>query len=287
MFFWNRKKAEKKITPEPVISQEACQSKKYYTNYYSSSSARRQDSLRSKKQRKNEIGEYKIEVELTHLPQCFRRMSNILLNTKKGFIQIDHLLISPYGIFLLEVNNLSGLIIGEEKDSKWHQGITWRVKSFPNPLLENQVRLEALREQGKIDEIIPVFSYVTFNRRCDLKVFSSVVFYDIDLIASIVKLTQNLPVVLNEEEMLAIMENIRKIDIIDLGMRNEYAARLRRERMGHRPKYGDIRCGICQKAVPERMARYCLNRPEKFVWKIFCEKHQKEMTKMPRRRSVD
>ncbi len=283
LFFWNRKKATKKISPEPEAAQEVWQRKKYRTNYYTYNSAKERGSLRSKKQRKHEIGEYKLEVGLAHLPRCFRRLSNLLLGTKGRFHQIDHVLISPYGIFLLEANNLSGLIVGEETEPKWYQAITWRVKTFANPIMENQVRVQVLQELAGLDKTIPVFSYVTFNRSCSLKVFSGMVFYDIDLPASILQLAQNQPAVLSDEEILEIVERIEKINLTDLGLRNEYAARQRRERMQYRPKYGDIRCSICQKAVNERMARYCLNRPEKFAWKIYCEKHQREMTRVVRR----
>lgn len=287
MFFWNRKKEEvKKTIPEPNTTQVDLSCKKYKTNYYSCSLQRRRESLRSKKQRKSEIAEYKLEVELAYLPQSFRRVSNILLNTRSGFVQIDHLLISPYGIFLVEVNNMAGLIVGEDTDQKWYQMITWRVKTFPNPLLENQTRIEGLREQAGLDEHIPIFSYVTFNRRSNLKVFLGFVFYDIDLLASIMKLTQTQRVVLSDEEVLRIQEIIEALNVTDQGIRNEYSARLRRVRMQHRPKFGDIRCSICQKAVTERIARYCLNRPEKFAWKIYCEKHQKEMTKIVKREST-
>lgn len=181
---------------------------------------------------------------------------------------------------------MAGLIVGEGTDQNWYQMITWRVKSFPNPLFENQTRIEELREQAGLDEHIPVFSYVTFNRRSSLKVFLGFVFYDIDLLASITKLTQTQPVVFSDEEILRILEGIESINITDQAIRNEYTARQRRIRLQHRPKYGDIRCSICQKAVTERIARYCLNRPEKFDWKIYCEKHQKEMTKIVKRESI-
>lgn len=287
MFFWNRKKESKKealkISSERKIAQAVWPGKVYQTDYYSDNAAKGRGSLRSKKQRKDEIGEYKLEVELAHLPKCFRRLSNLLVKAKDGFLQIDHLLLSPYGLFLIEAYNLSGLIVGEEMDPKWYQGITWRVKTFPNPVLENQVRIQFLQELAGFDDTMPIFSYVTFNRRCNLKVFSGVVFYDIDVLASIIKLTQNQPVVLSDEEIAQIMNKIEGINLTEPGIRNEYAARLRRERMQHRPKYGDIRCSICQKAVNERMARYCINRPEKFAWKIYCEKHQKEMTRVVRR----
>ncbi|MGE4274254.1 MAG: nuclease-related domain-containing protein [Desulfitobacterium sp.] len=282
--FFRRRKEEKKINaPHPEIHEETLACRKYRTNYYFKGSIGKRESLRSKKQRKDEIGEYKLEVELSHLPRCFKLISNVLLSTKMGYEQIDHLLVSPYGLFIIEAYNLAGLIVGEENDQKWYQMITWRVKTFPNPLLGNQTRIEALREQAELEENIPVFSYVTFNCRSKLKVFLGSVFYDIDLLASIMKLTQTQPVVLSDEEVLNIQEAIDRNNVKDQGIRNEYAARLRKMRMQERPKHGDIRCCLCQKPVNARIARYCINHPEKFAWKIYCEKHQKEMTKIIRR----
>ncbi|AGA69174.1 nuclease-like protein [Desulfitobacterium dichloroeliminans LMG P-21439] len=286
MLFRKRKEEKKINAPKSEIHEKSLKCRKYKSNYYSKNSIRNRESLRSKRQRKDEIGEYKLEVELSHLPQRFKLISSVLLNTKGGYVQIDHLLVSPYGLFVIEAYNLSGLIVGEENDLKWYQMITWRVKTFPNPVIENQARIEVLREQAGLDEDIPVFSYVTFNCRSNLKVFLSSVFYDIDLLASIMKLAQTQPVVLSDEEVLGVLEAIESINVKDQGIRNEYAARLRKMRMQERPKHGDIRCCLCQKAVNTRMARYCLNRPDKFAWKVYCEKHQKEMTKIVRRESI-
>jgi len=294
LFFWklnkHKQKQEKadqkqgKAAPEIETPQEVSGIRKYKTNYYSANSVKRREALRSKKQRKNEIGEYKLEVELAHLPKSFKRLSNLLLSTEQGFVQIDHLLISPHGFFVIEVYNLAGLIVGEEEDKMWHQAIGWRVKSFSNPLEENQLRIKVLQELGNLDEQVPFFSYVTFNRRCNLKVFSGKVFYDIDLIAAINKLSLNLPVVLSEEEIQEYVVRFEACNITDQGVRNEYLARQRKERIRQRPKYGDIRCRSCHKAVSERIARYCLNHPEKFAWRIYCEKHQKEMTRLRSRK---
>lgn len=274
MFFWKRKSKVVNTLPEPEELQQLLQNRKYRTNYYASKDSRHRESPRCKSQRKGEIGEYKIEVELGQLPRSYKLLSNLLLKTEQGFEHIDHLVISPYGLFILEVNNLTGIILGEETDSNWHQAITWRVKTFPNPLFENQNHIEVLRAWIQLDEALPIYSYVTFSRRCELKVISGSVFYDTDILTVILKHAQQ--EVLNEAEVLAIYTQIEQVNILDANIRNEYAARLRKQRLLQRPKYGDIRCITCQRAVSERTARYCITHPDKFAWQIYCAKHQKE-----------
>lgn len=40
--------------------------------------------------------------------QTYRRLHNVTLNTPDGTTQIDHVFLSPYGIFVLETKNMSG-----------------------------------------------------------------------------------------------------------------------------------------------------------------------------------
>lgn len=264
----------------PEVLRPPLLSRKYKTNYFDDRGSGQRESLRSKSHRKSEIGEYKIEVELGHLPSGFKRLSNLLFKTEKGFIHIDHLVVSAYGLFLLEVNNLAGTIVGEETDPYWHQAITWRVKTFPNPLLENQTRIKILKEQASLEETLPIFSYATFNRRCNLKVISGSVFYDTDILAALLQLTQTQPKVLDDTAVLQIFKRIEQVNIWDSNIRNEYTARLRKQRLQKRPQYGDIRCSVCHKPVSERAARYCITHPDKYNWRIYCARHQKEMTRI-------
>lgn len=251
---------------------------RYKTNYYALDRPRRRESPRCKSQRKGELGEYKIEVQLAQLPSAFKVVSNLLFKTEQGLEQIDHLVVSPYGIFILEVKNLAGLIVGEEDDENWHQAITWRVKSFTNPLYENQTHIEALKKQVKFAENWPIYSYATFSRRGELKVISGFVFYDTDILPALLKRAEQARV-LSDEEIEILIDEIDKINILDTNIRNEYAARERKQRLRQRPQYGDIRCIICRKPVSERAARYCLRYPDKFNYHIYCAKHQKELTR--------
>ncbi|HVJ48727.1 nuclease-related domain-containing protein [Desulfitobacterium sp.] len=280
MFFWKRKSEVVNPVPVPEVLPQLPQNRKYRTNFYTLKGSKHRESPRCKNLRKGEIGEYKIEVGLGQLPRCYKLSSNLLFKTEQGFEHIDHLVISPYGLFIIEVNNLSGIILGEETDLNWHQAITWRVKTFPNPLFKNQNSIEVLSKWVNLDEKLPIYSFVTFSRRSDLKVISGSVFYDTDILTVIRKRTQQ--EVLSEAEVLAVYNKIGKANILDPNIRNKYSARLRKERLLQRPQYGDIRCRICQKAVSQRSARYCITHPDKFAWQIYCAKHQKELTRLPR-----
>lgn len=76
--------------------------------------------------------------------QTYRRLHNVTLNTPDGTTQIDHVLLSPYGIFVLETKNMSGWIFSSEKQAEWTQKFPKRSFRFQNPLRQNYKHLKAL-----------------------------------------------------------------------------------------------------------------------------------------------
>ena len=76
--------------------------------------------------------------------QTYRRLHNVTLNTPDGTTQIDHIFLSPYGIFVLETKNMSGWIFGSEKQAQWTQKLYKRTFKFQNPLRQNYKHLKAL-----------------------------------------------------------------------------------------------------------------------------------------------
>lgn len=81
----------------------------------------------------------------------YRRLHNITLNTPDGTTQIDHVFLSPYGIFVLETKNMRGWIFGGEKQAQWAQKIYKRTYKFQNPLRQNYKHLKALEITLGID----------------------------------------------------------------------------------------------------------------------------------------
>ncbi len=74
----------------------------------------------------------------------YRRLHNVTLNTPDGTTQIDHVFLSPYGIFVLETKNMSGWIFGSENQAQWTQKLYKHTFKFQNPLRQNYKHLKAL-----------------------------------------------------------------------------------------------------------------------------------------------
>ena len=79
--------------------------------------------------------------------QSYRSLNNVTLNTSNGTTQIDHVIASRYGIFVIEAKNYQGWIFGSEKQSEWTQSLPGGKKfKFQNPLRQNYRHIKALSE---------------------------------------------------------------------------------------------------------------------------------------------
>lgn len=83
-------------------------------------------------------GENRVIRKLNRLPSEFVALHNITLPSGKGTTQIDHCLVSPYGIFVIETKTLSGVIAGSLAERTWTQHLGRNVYELYNPLQQNQ-----------------------------------------------------------------------------------------------------------------------------------------------------
>lgn len=60
--------------------------------------------------------------------------------------QVDHILVSEFGIFVIETKNYQGLIFGQEKQKKWTVCLGPNKYSIQNPLRQNYLHLKVLME---------------------------------------------------------------------------------------------------------------------------------------------
>jgi restriction system protein len=93
-------------------------------------------------------------------------VDNLILKTPDGSTQIDHVLISPYGIFVIETKDLGGWIFGGEHQKKWTQSFRsgWFHKNafqFQNPIYQNYKHVKAVQNFLKIDSK-SLFNVVVF-----------------------------------------------------------------------------------------------------------------------------
>lgn len=87
----------------------------------------------------------------------------------QGTAQIDHIVLSPYGIFVIETKNLSGWIYGREREPRWTQVLAGGIKNtFQNPLHQNYCHTEALRCHLNLPKEL-FLSVIFLPGNCELK----------------------------------------------------------------------------------------------------------------------
>jgi restriction system protein len=75
----------------------------------------------------------------------YRMIKNVTLRTEDGSTQIDHVIISVYGVFVVETKNMKGWIFGSESQKQWTQKIFKHSNSFQNPLHQNYKHVKTLQ----------------------------------------------------------------------------------------------------------------------------------------------
>lgn len=116
------------------------------------------------------IGENKASKALKRLNnEKYTVLNNIEFNIKGSTSQIDHIIVSDYGIFVIETKNYKGWILGYEKDKSWIQAIYKYRRKFYNPILQNQGHIYALKHVLKNYKYLRYYSIITFTKRATLK----------------------------------------------------------------------------------------------------------------------
>ena len=97
------------------------------------------------------VGELTVQGVLLSLPADYYVCHNVMLRTANGFTtQLDHVVVSKYGIFVIETKAHSGYISGDCNQKYWSQtfyrknGTPSYPKSFYSPYLQNAGHLKNL-----------------------------------------------------------------------------------------------------------------------------------------------
>ena len=83
--------------------------------------------LRNTPKYKGEKGELHVHNILTQLPEYYTTLDDIVLKTTSGTTQIDHVVVSKYGIFAIETKNYRGEVYGNDDRQEWTQIIATDV----------------------------------------------------------------------------------------------------------------------------------------------------------------
>ena len=107
------------------------------------------------------------------LKKAFRKVphyqyDNILLESGNDMTQIDHVVISVKGIYVVETKNLEGWIFGNKHNKMWTQSLYGNNYKFVNPLRQNYKHIKILEEifgldRDKFESVIVFTEYGEFK----------------------------------------------------------------------------------------------------------------------------
>lgn len=98
----------------------------------------------------------------------YRELNNVTIPTPDGTTQIDHIIVSRYGIFVIEAKNMKGWIFGSESAAEWTQSFPGGKFKFQNPLRQNYRHTKCLSdflgiEHGKFHSVVMFWGESTFK----------------------------------------------------------------------------------------------------------------------------
>ncbi|GAE36683.1 nuclease-related domain-containing protein [Halalkalibacter akibai] len=242
--------------------------------------------------RKGELGEYKIEIQLDQLPNNYKHLSDLLVRNpkaKSGYSQIDHIIITPYSIFVIETKNYQGTIYGGIDRKIWL--VNGKFKMM-NPFLQNYAHIQASKNfiDKKYHDLF--ISIVSFTKRCTFKLdeldyrkiaSNELLVYDVELTdyinrkVSVLTLQHKEPL-LKEDDISTIYMAIAKANITDPLIRERHVQVLKEREVSlmDAATRGEQqgKCCVCGKPVSAKVKEFCLKN-KKFNGIIYCFEHQK------------
>jgi hypothetical protein len=119
------------------------------------------------------LGEWQVNLLIKFLlnKKDYHLIKNVTLPTfidgkEQGTTQIDHIIVSKYGIFVVETKNMKGWIFGSENQKQWSQQIFKHKSKFQNPLHQNYKHVKTLEDtlftgsNAKNDSIFSVIIFI-------------------------------------------------------------------------------------------------------------------------------
>ncbi len=239
---------------------------------------------------KGKSGEVSIALLLKKLgTEDYIVLNNIMLNTSGAdganinTSQIDHVIVSRYGLFSIETKNYKGWITGTENGAKWTQTIYKTKNQFMNPIRQNYGHVKALEalireNSGKCGLMentdVPIYPIVTFSGESTLKVKidkADVVYWG-QLVTTIKKYSTEK--ILTEDQMALIADLLREHNIDSRENRKEHVQNIREEKTRKTESVASGICPKCGSSLVERSGKYgrfygCSNFPDcKYTQKI-------------------
>lgn len=210
------------------------------------------------------MGEFWVKQELKKLPkEKYIVLNDIMVKQNNSTHQIDHLIISKFGIFVIEMKNYYGLITGDDYKDRWIQHLGKTKNYFMNPIFQNYGHVKALEELLALDNklFIPI---VCFSNQAKLKIKTKNSVVQLDYLVSSIKKYQN---VILESNLDDLYNKIVEQNIVDKIERKNHIKSIRTKIKNVNEKVDNMICPKCGSNLIMKNGKYgsfigCSNYPK-------------------------
>lgn len=201
------------------------------------------------------IGEKSVSSLLYFLDYSkYKVINNVVIKNGEITSQIDHTIISDFGIFVIETKNFKGWIVGGEKSEFWTQIIFKNRNKFYNPLLQNLGHIKALKQCLVDYPHINYYSIIVFSNSAEIKINTSQdVINSIQLLRTIKKYSD---INLTETEKEKITQKIKSSNLIRSYDKRQHIKSIKK-RINHREKcISENKCPSCGSDLIKRKGKF-------------------------------
>lgn len=234
---------------------------------------------------KGSVGEEIVSGILSRLPDSYFIFNDVVLETERGTTQIDHIVVSKYGIFAIETKNYSGIIYGDDTRKEWTQIIITKVRysrkwyktykyitknKFYNPVKQAYAHTYAIKDCINGCSNLKVIPIVVFTEKAELENIHSNnhVIYSHELLDTILGYKYAYTTDVYVEK---IVNTLKKKDVRDIVSDTTHIRNIKTAQRELKYKLESGICPRCSGTLVERQGRYgrflgCSNYPNcKFI----------------------
>lgn len=229
---------------------------------------------------KGKRGEKFVSRMLGKLPKEYTTLNNLIFQTEKGTTQVDHVVVSKHGVFIIETKNYIGVIHGDDKSNKWTQVIItqvrhrrkwWKVytyvtkNQFYNPVKQAYGHVYKIKDLLKDFPHLPAIPIVVFTGETDIsKLHCKNYVICSEQLLSII--TNNKTTYLNESDVSKVCHILQKYNIRHSVNNKTHVKNLEKARNEVRQTIKSGICPRCGGKLVQRKGKYgfflgCSNYP--------------------------
>ncbi len=212
------------------------------------------------------FGEHWTKEVMNYLPKDkYHIFNDIMISINDKTYQIDHIIVSEYGIFVIETKQYNGYITGSKYDKKWVRHLKNKNLYYENPIRQNYGHVKAACELLNLNEkqvfnIVNIPSKAKLNIKHDGELTVNATFLD--------KISSYQDKIINNVD--EIIKILNTNNIIDKQKRNKHIKELKNKHKNDNNDY----CPKCGGNLIKRNGKYgefygCSNYPKcKYTRKI-------------------